>query len=322
VTHHQQFEVVPRRADWTVHAALFAVALLYAGTFSIAKGLMPRLLTPTSFIALRVMLCAGMLWGLTPWLPGPQKIAREHWKRLIICTLCGIVLNMELFFIGLQLSTPIHSAVIMVTTPIFVLAISLMLRVERVSYGKVGGILLGTAGAIALVLTGTGAKAATQTAALGDLATMANAILYAVYLVKVRPLMRDYHPLVVMKWVFLLGNIITMPLGFQGLIAAPWAKFTQPDWMAVVYVVIGSTFLTYVLNAFALKRATPSLVGAYIYLQPVMATLIAIVLGADTLTWIAVGCGATIFAGLGLVNASRKGAPAPLPRGAPLSTKT
>ena len=134
----------------------------------------------------------------------------------------------------------------------------------------------------------------------------ANAILYSVYLVKVKSLMRKYNPLTVSTYTFAMGSILVLPFGFHQLITTNFAAFPNSIWIGIAFVIIGTTFFTYLLNAWSLKHASPSLVGSYIYLQPVLATLIAVLAGKEMLNLEKVIFAVAIFTGVFLVNKSKK----------------
>lgn len=283
-----------------VHLALFSAALIYAASFSIAKAAMPAYILPFAFIALRVATATVLFWAIGPWVP-KTTIERKDIPLLLATTLFGVGLNMIFFFKGLETSAPISSAVIMVTTPLFVLLIAAFMKAEKLTLLKWVGIVLGTTGAVLLILNKP-YSATVNDSVLGNLYIMLNAISYAVYLVLVKPLMVKYNPLVVSKWQFLAANLIMIPLGYNQLQNIAWPTIPLPIWGAILFVLIGTTFLTYLLNSYALSHANPSLVGSYIYLQPVLTTLIAIAVGTDMLTLNTIVYSFMIFVGVWLIS--------------------
>jgi drug/metabolite transporter (DMT)-like permease len=140
----------------------------------------------------------------------------------------------------------------------------------------------------------------------GDIMVTANAIIYAFYLVYAKSLMQKYHPLTVTMWSFVFGFFVVLPFGGPEFMEINFSSFTPAIWMGVAFVTIGSTFLTYVLNAYALQKASSSLVGSYIYLQPVLATIIAIITAKDELTLNKGLCMLVIFGGVYLVSKRKK----------------
>ena len=131
---------------------------------------------------------------------------------------------------------------------------------------------------------------------------MTNAIIYAYYLIIAKPLLHKYSPLTVIKWTFFFGGLLVIPFGFTELKEVQWQAIPNSIWSAIIFLIIGATFITYVLNAWALRNANATLVGAYIYLQPVLATIIAVSIGKDSLTLPKVLFSLLIFTGVYLVG--------------------
>jgi drug/metabolite transporter (DMT)-like permease len=172
---------------------------------------------------------------------------------------------------------------------------------EKVNWMKTSGIALGAAGAFVLVLFGRKLDAGVNTP-LGDTLVFLNATCYAIYLVIVKPLMHKYHPITIVKWTFLFGFILVLPLGWGQFRAIEWNSFDNSVWAAVASVVLGATFLVYLLNNIALRHASPAVVGIYIYVQPVVAALVALYFAKDDLNWVKVLASLLIFTGVYLVG--------------------
>ncbi len=277
--------------------------MIYGATFSMAKIIMPSLIEPYGFILLRVGSGAVLFFLVHRWM-GNEPVERKDLPALAISALFGVAANMLMFFKGLSITSPINGSVLMLVTPVFVLIGSAVVYKEKVGWLKAGGIILAAAGALFLI--GGWRLKFEADRVLGDIYIMLNALSYAVYLVYVRKLMRKYHPITVSKWNFLFGCLIVLPFGYSELISVDWSLFDGAAWGIVAFVLIGTTFLTYLLNAWALKHASATLVGSYIYLQPVVATLLAIVLGQDQLNMRKLTYILTIFAGVYLVSKKTK----------------
>ena len=280
--------------------ALFIVSLIYGATFTIAKQVMPLYVKPFAFILLRVSV-AAMLMFIFHGLFIKKKIT--DWKdirTLCISALFGVAFNMLLFFKGLSITTPINGAVLMMNTPIFVVMFAAWYAKERISTQKVAGILVAAIGAI-LLMGGKQLNFNAQTV-WGDLMVTGNVIIYAFYLVYAKSLMQKYHPLTVTMWSFVFGWFVVLPFGATEFMAIKFDTFTPTIWLGVAFVTVGSTFLTYVLNAYALQKASSALVGSYIYLQPVLAALIAIFSGKDAMSIEKLAYIVVIFCGVFLVS--------------------
>jgi drug/metabolite transporter (DMT)-like permease len=265
-----------------VHLALFTVSLIYGATFTIAKQVMPEFVQPFAFILMRVSVAAVLIFVFHSLFIKRKITDWRDMKQLCISALFGVAFNMLLFFKGLSITTPINGAVLMMNTPIFVVVFAALYLKERITVQKVLGILIAAFGAV-LLMGGSSFNFSAQTV-WGDVMVTANAIIYAFYLVYAKSLMQKYHPLTVTMWSFLFGWIVVLPFGAGEFMEIDFTSFTPKIWLFVAFVTVGSTFLTYVLNAYALRKASSSLVGSYIYLQPVLATLIAVFSGKDMLT--------------------------------------
>ena len=283
------------------HLALLAVALFYGGNYLIAKVVMNgQHIQPLGFVLLRVLAATGLFWLFASFLKS-EPIARKDWRVFILCGLTGVAANQSLFFSGLHLTTPIHAALIMTTSPMVVLVFSYLIAKEPVTPKKILGLIIGCIGAVILVTLGQSIETAPQ-ALKGDLLVFLNGSSYALYLVLVKKLTSKYSPFTVVKWVFLFGLLFVTPVGFKQLASVEWTEFSLNIWLAVIYVLVCVTFLAYLLNIMALRRVNPSTVGIYIYLQPLFASVLSVIFIAESLSWPKVVAGILIFIGVYLVS--------------------
>ena len=290
------------------HFALSAVALIYGANYIIAKTVMPDPIGPNSFIVLRVLGAMVIFWMIAfRHFQFPDK---QDWPRFIACGLTGVAINQLFFFNGLSLTSPINSAIIMTSNPILVMMISAVLLKSKITALKITGVVVGAIGAITLLLISNMTKQPGVNVQ-GDMYILINSISYAFYLTLVKPLMTKYHPLLVIAWVFTLGLLVVLPFGFNSLGTVAWDNLNTWQWFSVFYVIVFTTFLTYLFNILALSKLTPAIASAYIYFQPLLAGvfsfLFSIWLDKDytgDITWAKAGCTALIFAGVYLVSKS------------------
>jgi len=283
------------------HASLLIVNMIYAANYIIAKEvLLGGYIKPFGFIVIRVGVALVLYWILHA-LFIREKVDRKDIGLLALCGLFGVAINQLMFFKGLSFTSPIDASIVMVTTPVLVLVAAAILIKERITVLKSVGIALGAVGAFLLIILGKDSQIASDPT-LGNFLIFINALSYGIYLVLAKPLMKKYHPLTVIKWVFLFGAFVVFPTGYSEFIEIDWASFTSDVWLGVAYVVIGTTFLAYLLNNFSLSRLNASVVGTYIYMQPVMATLIAVHFLEEQLDWVKITAGIVIFIGVYLVS--------------------
>jgi len=280
------------------HIALLIVNIIYGLNYTIAKDITPEFIGPFGFVLMRIAGMIVLIWTLSLFFR--EKVEKKDYKILFFCSLTGVVINQGLFFLGLSLTSPINASIIMIVNPILVVIFAAWILREQITKWKVSGIFLGLTGALLLILFKKSGDA--QSNFWGDICIFLNAVSYAVFLVMVKPLMQKYNAITVMKWIFLMGLPFMIPFGWNEFVRIEWDVFTPSMIWAVVFVIVGTTFVAYTLNTYALKRISPSVVSAYIYLQPVIATLLSVFTGKDELTWVKWMAAILIFTGVWMVG--------------------
>ena len=292
------------------HLALFTVNALNGASHVIAKGVMPLYVSPNVFIAMRVVGATTLFWIVKSFRI-KEKIAR---KDLFLCAICGVfgVANNQLFFFhGLNLSSSINAGIIMTLNPIMVAILAYFILKEPLSMLKSVGILLGAIGAVLLTLAaGTGSG----DSVLGDLFFFINALSYGIYLVLVKPLMKKYSPLTVITYVFSFGTmyVLLFPPTISDLMTTNFATIPAEVWWKITYVIVGVTFLAYLLTVTALKYLTASVSSSYIYFQPMMVILFTFLFSSiglvedytATITWEKVMYMLIIFSGVYITSSA------------------
>lgn len=282
------------------HIFLFVANLIYAINYTFAKDVMPDFIQPSGFILLRVA-GAVTLFSLFYFLFVNERVEKKDIIRLAICGIFGVAINQLLFFEGLNLTTPINAAIIMTINPVLVIIMSALILFEKINIRKGIGIALGLIGASTLILNG-GDVSGNTNFMLGNVFVFLNAASYGLYLVLVKPLMHKYHPITVMFYVFAFGLLYVLPFGYSKLLAVDWASFPPIIIWEVLFVVLCTTVIAYLLNSSALKLLNPSTVSIYIYLQPVLATVFAIFRGSDSLDKMKIIAAVIVFVGVYLVS--------------------
>jgi drug/metabolite transporter (DMT)-like permease len=280
------------------------VSIIYGLTFTIAKDVMPLYVDAYGFILLRVSGSMVLFW--LAWLFMPkEKIALNDFPRIVAAAFFGVAFNMLTFFKGLSLTSPISASVIMVTTPMIVLTLSAIIMKERMQKRMVIGILLGLLGTGSLILYGKSIGSATN-ASLGNILVLVNAISYGFYLILVKKLMDKYNAFTFVKWIYSFGFLMVLPFGWSQIEVVNWNAVPTAIIWKISFVVIISTFLTYLLNLLTMKQLKPTTVAVFIYLQPFFATVFAISLGKDDLSLVKLLSAILIFIGVYMVTSNPK----------------
>lgn len=281
-------------------AAIVATSI-FGFNHTIAKELMPNVLSPNALLYSRVLGAAICFWFVSLFTKR-QKVELKDFKLIIICAIFGMGLNMITALNGLYNSTPINSSIITTLAPIFIFLISVILLKEKISKRKYTGVFIGFIGTLTLILLNEKSLENAPNINLGNFYLFINSISYALYFVLVKPLTEKYNMITIMKWLFLFSIFINMPFGLVEFMQVEWVEINNTSFIKIFYVVFCTTFLVYLLNLYALKNLKASTVGMFIYLQPVIGILFAIYRGADKLTIADATSVMLVFTGVYLVS--------------------
>jgi len=230
-----------------------------------------------------------------------EQIAGSDRLRLILSAVFGIALNQILFFTGLNLTVPVDTAIINSTNPLMVFILSAFLIKQSFSGAKLLGIILGGLGATLLIVfsfksfEGNGSLS-------GNLLILLNTLSWSIYLIIVKPLLSKYHPFLVMKWLFIIGFIVALPFTLNSAIRIDFSGLTIKEWVSLLYIVLGTTFLAYLFISFGLSKLSASVVSVYTYLQPLLVVLIGVLLMAKPISSIQIVAGMLVIVGIILVG--------------------
>ena len=284
--------------------ALIAVSiatLIYGVNYTIAKEVMPFYVKPFAFILLRVSGATLVFWILGLFIK-QQKIEKGDYKKILLAAFFGVALNMLSFFKGLSLTTPISASVMMVTSPIMVLIFSSILIKKSIGKQRILGIIIGLVGAILLITYGSSSNTDATNSNWGNFLVFVNATSYGLYLVLAKNLSIKYNPIVFVKWFYLFGLILVIPFGYSELNEVVWQEIPTNIYWNIGFVIIFTTCITYVFNLYGLSKLKPTTVSVFIYLQPVIATVYALIVGSDSLNLVKLGATLLIFSGVYLVT--------------------
>ena len=210
-----------------------------------------------------------------------------------------------LFIKGLSMTLSIHAALLILVTPIFITGIAAWIGTERLTPLKIAGLITGVSGAVMLALNREH-NGNSDNVFWGDVFIIINAISYAFYFVLVKPLMTEYNPVHVIRWVFTIALVFVVPIGWNELSMVDWNSATIKEIAAVSFIVLGATFFAYLFNLYGIHRLGASITGTYIYTQPVFATVIAVIFLNETFTLTKIIAALLIVAGVLLVSGKKK----------------
>jgi len=283
------------------HLAVLSANILFGLNYSAVQHITPKFIHPFGLNLIRVAVSTLLFWVMAFVYRSALGFRREHLGRFLLCALTGVVINQLLFIRGLSMTFVIHAVLLSLVTPIFITFIAAYLLKERFSVLKITGLIFGITGAAMLVIRREGSGKG-DAVLMGDLFVLLNAISYSFYFVLVKPLMKEYRPMHVLRWVFTLGLPVMVAFGWSEFRAIQWETFSGTEYLTLALIVIGATFLAYTLNLYSIGQLGASVTGAYIYTQPVFATAVAMILLGETLTLYKITAAILIIAGVFLTG--------------------
>ena len=292
------------KEKYTGHVLILIVNILFAINITISKSLLPDQISPEGLTLLRMLFASVMFW-ITSLFTTREHVTRKDLGLLFLCSMTGIALNQGLFLFGLSQTSPIDASIISTASPIFVMVLAAIVLNEPITRLKAFGVMLGATGAIALILSSI-QVATGQSNMFGNLLCITSSFSYSIYLVIAKPITQRYSSVTMMKWMFLFAAIVISPFTYQNLLETPafHGTISFQNIASILYVLIGATFIPYLLIPMSLKRIRPTTMSMYNYIQPMGASTIAIIIGQDTFSIVKLIAAAFVFGGVYMVTQS------------------
>ena len=300
------------------HVSMLAASIMWGLMAPISKAAMNSDAVSAMLVAdVRIFGAAILFWIFSFFTKGEKIKDKTDYVRFFFAGLFAILLNQCVYVTGVSMTSPVDASIITTTLPIVTMIFAAIFIKEPVTGLKAGGVLLGACGALLLIfgdhILGGSApvvRSGQSSNLTGDLLCFFAQCSYAVYLVIFRNLIKKYHPVTLMKWMFIFSSIVMIPMSARSLALTGWNSISLTEYAELAYVLIFGTFLCYLIVPVGQKHLRPTLVAMYNYVQPVVATAVAIIWGMDTFNILKVLAVGLIFAGVILVNRSKARFPA------------
>lgn len=289
------------------HILIMLANILFGASMPVFKYLLTADVPPEAITIMRAIFACMMFWLVSFFMP-KEKVLPKDLCLLFVCALCGVGINQWLFVIGLKNSSPVNASIIATAVPIFVLLLAALVLKEPITAKKSLGVFLGVSGGLLLVFNSTQTTSGTNSL-WGDMLMLLNQLMYSVYLVLSKPLSRRYSSVIMMKWMFLFSTLALAPFCLQYMQYVPMfhrETFNMSQLYALLYLLFGATFVSFMLIPMALKQIRPTTVSMYNYVQPIIASAIAVAVGQDTFSMQKLLSAALVFVGVYLVTQSKK----------------
>lgn len=288
------------------HAACFIAYAIFGVNIVTCKDMTTGdFLSPIAIFCLRSTGAGALFWLLSLLLPA-ERVDRGDYVKIFVASMLGFFGTQLTFLMAIRCITPVDCSIVGAISPILTMLIAAIALKEPITLRKVAGVVISFCGIVYLIVNSTTAHAgATDTEPAGLFLIFCNCLFFSLYLGIFKPLIVKYHVVTFMKWIFLFSAVASLPFAATELVAAPWLSFTPSFVAELLYLIIGATFVSYFLIPIGQKRIRPTLVSMYTYVQPIIAIVVSIYIGMDTLSWQKAAAAFTVFAGVVLVSLSK-----------------
>ena len=288
------------------HLACFIAYAIFGINIIVCKDLTSsRLISPIALFGLR-SLGAGLLFWLISYFLPKEKIDKKDFGKILMASLLGFFLTQVTFLMAIPDITPMDCSIVSSLSPIYTMFIAAYVLKEPITLRKAGGVAISFFGIIYLIMNSvTGTGGTIETSWVGILLMIANSLSFSLYLGLFKPVITKYSVITFMKWIFLFATLFSFPWTISELRTFDYSLLTSTYLSELAFLIICSTFITYFLIPLGQKRIRPTLVSMYSYVQPIIAIVISIWVGMDTLSWQKLLAAAMVFGGVVLVNYSR-----------------
>lgn len=288
---------------WRGHIALLSANVIWGINTPISKTIMPGYLPAGALNYFRLVGACLAFWLVSLFCKREKVSKRDLWL-LFWAAFFGVMFNQILFLRGLAMTAPIDAAIVATTAPIITMIVSAMYLKEPITWTKVIGVVVGMSGAI-LLISSSHHGVASESNMWGNLLCLISCFSFAIYLTVFKDLISRYSPVTIMKWLFLYGTIACFPVLYKDVVSVDYASLVPDAWWRIGYVILFATFLSYLLVPIGQKNLRPTTLSMYNYVQPLVASFVAVLIGLDTFGLVKGIAGVLVFSGVYIVTQSK-----------------
>jgi drug/metabolite transporter (DMT)-like permease len=288
------------------HFACFTAYLIFGLNIIVCKDLTSSgAISPIALFTLRSLGAGSLFWIISLFMP-KQRVEKSDYVKIFAASVLGFFLTQMFFLMAISRITPMDCSIITSLSPVYTMFIAAYALKEPLTAQKIGGVILSLCGIIYLILNSvTSSSAVAQTTPLGVLLMIGNSLCFSLYLGIFKPTIAKYSVVTFMKWTFLFASLLALPFSAKEIITLDFAALPKQHIAELAFLIICATFITYFLIPVGQKILRPTLVSMYSYVQPIVAIVVSIYVGMDTLSWQKVLAAVTVFAGVAIVSYSR-----------------
>ena len=287
------------------HIALLGCNIVWACDYPFYNLLLGKYIEPLAMVTASLVVAALLSWVPRLW-EEREQIERRDWGIIFIAALLMGVVRKVMMMFGLSLTSPIDGAIIATLSPLLVLVVSVAAGIDRLSVRKIVGLIVGMAGAVAVIVT-SGSAHHEKSGLVGNLMMICSATVTALYMVFFKRLVAKYRITTLLRAIYTISAIVIFPIGIESVIKSDFTDMNTQLWLAAAFVLIVPTYLPNLLLNYSLKFVQPTVSSTYTYIQPVLAVTLSVAMGLDVLHLDTALFALLLFVGVGLVISSYRG---------------
>jgi drug/metabolite transporter (DMT)-like permease len=284
------------------HIALAGCNIVWACDYPFYNLLLGRYISPMAMITASLIVAALLSWIPRIW-EQREKIESKDWAIIVVAALLMGVTRKVMMMFGLSRTSPIDGSIIATMVPLLVLVVSVIAGVDRLSVRKVLGLLMGMAGAMAVIVT-SGSQHHDKSELLGNVMMICSGVVTALYMVFFKRIVSKYRITTILRAIYTISALLLLPVGFDSVVEIDFKDMTPALWGAAAFVLVVPTYLPNLLLNYSLRYVQPTISSTYSYIQPILAVALSVAMGLDRLQADTILFAVILFVGVWLVISS------------------
>jgi len=291
------------------HSATAVAYLIFGLNIVFCKDIAAcGVISPIALFSFRAIGASLLFWLISMFMP-KEKIETRDLPKIVLASLLGLFVPQFTFLVACTCATAIDISIMSTFSPIFTMLIAAVAVKEPITFKKASGVAISFAGVLFLIFNTVVRHNGVESSSVwGIVLMLLNGLSFASYLGVFRPLISKYPVVTFMKWMFLSALLISLPFSFTDLLHTDYASIPGNVFAEIAFLIVFATFVAYFLIPVGQKNIRPTLVSMYSYLQPIVASVVAVIIGMDVLNWQKVIATVLVIAGVLIVNHSRAAA--------------
>ncbi|MEW5798749.1 MAG: DMT family transporter [Bacteroidota bacterium] len=278
-----------------IYIIMLIQQLIASGTHLIAKTV-TREVDPMALTFVRGLISGGVLAIVFFIREKKIRIQREDFGTLFWLSVLAISINQYFYLYGMKFTLAANGALLYATTPAFVLVFSRLILGERLTMWKVTGVVVAFVG-VTIIIFERGIDFSSDYF-FGNVMILIAVIAWALYAIQGKKLIAKYGAFHVSSLTIILGAVVFIPPGAASLTWFDVSTISIDNWFGILYLALGTSVVSYILWYYAIGKFDTTKVAVFANAQPILTTILAVLILDQPITGIFVIGGVITIAGV------------------------